>query len=213
MLTIRDVRMKHRLSGAIMILPVFLVLHDRKFKSDHELAFDVMNREIPELKSKHFLATCDQEFVWLLSKAFPKASVGICENHLTKSLSSWVDKNIGRAYTSSYKNELRTLIREPTRELYEDKVAARKLLWDNRFESYYEEYIEPLVDKCSVWKAREIKWGGMTPTCIWSSNQSESYNRLLRHKLQYQEVEMDECFHVFRDIQRAVLMETIRLVY
>ena len=116
----------------------------------------------------------------------------------------------GRSAASFYKNEYRTLIREPTREDYEVKLAERKLAWDPRFENYYNEHIEPLVDLCSVWKAKEIQWAGMTPASIWTSNQSELYNHLLRHKLVYEEVEMDIAFHIFRDIQRAVLMETAR---
>ena len=33
---------------------------NKKFQVDHDLAFDVMTRAIPELKSKMFLATSDQ---------------------------------------------------------------------------------------------------------------------------------------------------------
>ena len=78
MLTMRDVRLKHRTTGAILILPLCLVLHDRKFKQDHQLAFDAILRMIPELGTKKFLATSDQEFLWLLSKV--KISNGLLFN-------------------------------------------------------------------------------------------------------------------------------------
>ena len=210
MLTMRDVRMKSRESGAPMILPAFMVLHDRKFKEDHALAFDFMIRAIPEMKTKRFLATSDQEFLWLLELKLLKSTVGVCENHLTKSLGHWVKEKIGQSSVSFYKNEFRTLIREQTREEYDLKLIERRARWHPKFADYWHEFIAPLVDKVSLWKAKEIQWGGLTSNCIWSSNQSESFNHILRHKLNYQEVEMSECFHVFRDIQRAVLMETAR---
>ena len=59
-LTIRVPYLRNRISGAYMILPVAMVLHDKKFQIDHQLAFDIILRAIPQLGSKMFLATSDQ---------------------------------------------------------------------------------------------------------------------------------------------------------
>ena len=181
-LTLRDVRILGKASGSPMIIPVFLVLHDRKFQADHALAFDYMVNLIPELKTKHFLATSDQEFTDLLESKLEKATVGVCENHVSQTLGHWVRDNLGQSKVSAYKAEFRASIREETREMHDVKIQERSARWDPRFKNYWYKEIADLVEKVSLWKANEIKWGGMTDKCICSSNQSESFNHILRYK-------------------------------
>lgn len=169
-----------------------------------------MVKIVPELATKMFLATSDHEFLKLLRKFFTKPAIGLCEIHEVKAIGRWTDNNISRKDASFYKSEFRALIREETKEEYKSKLEERKQLWDPNFVQYWEENVEAIVDFVSMWKAKEIKWEGMTPLSIWSSNQSELYNQVLRYKLDYKEVQMDIAFHLFRDVQRAVLMESAR---
>ena len=38
------------------------MLHDRKFQEDHDTAFNVIVKHVPELRTKMFLAISDNEF-------------------------------------------------------------------------------------------------------------------------------------------------------
>ena len=75
----------------------------------------------------------------MFDEKLSNAWTGVCEIHVTKALSQWVDKNIGRAVTKFYKNEFRCLIREQTRALHDEKVIERKQRWDPRFEMYWDQ--------------------------------------------------------------------------
>ena len=101
-------------------------------------------------------------------------------------------------FFSFYKSEFRALIREKTRAEYEQKLEERKLRWDDSFISYWDSFVEPIVDLVSVWTANEFGWKGMTPLSIWTSNQSETLNRILKHRTNLKEVQLDEAFHLFR---------------
>ena len=57
---------------------------------DHDLAFRVICELVPELRSKMFVATSDDEFTPLLSNHLKGAFVAKCENHLTKQIGRYV---------------------------------------------------------------------------------------------------------------------------
>ena len=111
--------------------------------------------------------------------------------------------------SSFYKSEFRALIREDSRNNYEVALTERKKLWDPEFVAYYEANVEPIVNLVSSWSASSYGWKGSTPLSIWSSNQSEVINRLFKRRVS-EEIPMDKCFHHFRDMQRAMLMEVAR---
>ena len=78
-LIIRDPRLRHSASGAVITVPLFLAIHCRKLKRDHNLAFNIMTEIIPELSSSFFIAISDNEFTEDLAKHFKRAFIAVDE--------------------------------------------------------------------------------------------------------------------------------------
>ena len=57
---------------------------------DHDLSFRAIIELVPELRTKMFVATSDNEFTPLLSNHFKGAFVAKCENHLSKQIGRYV---------------------------------------------------------------------------------------------------------------------------
>ena len=70
----------------------FLVIHDRKLQFDHNLAFEIMIKEIPELATKFFIGISDNEFTKTMENHFKKAYIAIDEIHETKAITRYVYK-------------------------------------------------------------------------------------------------------------------------
>ena len=74
---IRDPRLRHSASGAVITVPLFLVIHRRKLQRDHNLAFNIMTEIIPELSSSFFIAISDDKFTEVLAKHFKRAFTAV----------------------------------------------------------------------------------------------------------------------------------------
>ena len=85
-LTIREPRLRHKGSNAVITIPLFLVIHQRKLQDDHDLAFRFMIKEVPQLASKFFIACSDNEFTKTMERHFKKAFVAVDEVHETKAI-------------------------------------------------------------------------------------------------------------------------------
>ena len=60
--TIRDTRFRNIRTGAIPIIPAFLIVHERKFGLHHEMAWQIMCNLVEEISTKKFVAVSDDEF-------------------------------------------------------------------------------------------------------------------------------------------------------
>ena len=94
-LTARDPRVENKRNANIPVVPAFIVIHHRKFAWDHDLALKVMTSMVPELRSKHFVSSSDDEFTNLLVKWFPKATIVKDENHMVKKIGRAVERRGG----------------------------------------------------------------------------------------------------------------------
>ena len=57
---------------------------------DHDWAFRAMTELVPELRTKMFVSSSDDEFTKLLSTHLTGSFVSKCENHLTKQIGRYV---------------------------------------------------------------------------------------------------------------------------
>ena len=67
-ISIRDIRCQDRRSGKSPVIPVVQILHERKIQLHHELAWMIIVNLIPEISTKKFVATSDDEFTPVLEK-------------------------------------------------------------------------------------------------------------------------------------------------
>ena len=117
-LTMRDPRMESKRSGTIPVVPAFLVLHDRKFAWDHNLALSVIAMYVPELRSKHFIGSSDDEFTKPLVLNFPKATIVKDENHMLQKIGRAIERRGGNLRDRNFmKDEFRQLIRCSSRAM------------------------------------------------------------------------------------------------
>ena len=70
--TIRDIRYKDKKSGISPVLPAIQIIHERKLQMHHELAWELITDLVPEIKTKNFVSTSDDEFTSLLEKYVKK---------------------------------------------------------------------------------------------------------------------------------------------
>ena len=92
-------------------------------------------------------------------------------------IGTWTKKNLSSSAKGFYQGEYKKLIFLPTRREYEENLAERKKAWDPKFTIYWEKNVEPDIEKCCMWNAIKIGWGGVTDKTIHTSNQSEHMNR------------------------------------
>ena len=94
-ITIRDIRYKDKKSGKSPVLPAVQVVHERKLQLHHELAWSIITNLIPEISTRKFVATSDDEFTPLLEKFVGKGLVAKCEVHGARKIERWVSDHGG----------------------------------------------------------------------------------------------------------------------
>ena len=84
------------------------MIHERKLQLHHELAWSIITDLIPEIGTKKFVSTSDDEFTPLLEKYVKKGLVAKCEVHGSKKIERWVSKHGGNKETGQVmKNDFR----------------------------------------------------------------------------------------------------------
>ena len=185
-------------------VPVAFVVHERKLIWDHELGLKIITDLIPELKKKKFISSSDAEFTPLLGRTFTNSFIAKDENHMVKQIERAVRNRKGTAEeVSFYKNEFRTLIRQDTREEYDEEYAKRKKGWKKSMQLYWHNYIQPHIDKCGLWSAREIGYArveGLTkeevPRNIFDSQQAESVNSVMAKRCGDNDVDLGDIVQI-----------------
>ena len=211
-LTVRDPRMESKQTGTIPVVPAFLVIHDRKFAWDHNLALSVITMYVPELKRKRFIGSSDDEFTKPMVVNLPNAIIVKDENHLLQKIGRAIERRGGNLRARNFmKDEFRQLIRCTSRAMYEKVVKLRKEKWEPKFRSYMERYILPEIDRSALWTAREVGWkrveGGNIPANIFDSQQAESFNAKFAKRCGLEQLSYVDIAHTWRDTQRAFLYE------
>ena len=67
-ISMRDIRFRNKKSLKSPVIPVIQVIHERKYRLHHDLAWSIVTDLIPEICSKKFLAVSDDEFTPVLEK-------------------------------------------------------------------------------------------------------------------------------------------------
>ena len=149
-LTLKDPRLLTN-NGNHPTVPVAFVVHERKLIWDHELGLKIITDLIPELKKKKFISSSDAKFTPLLGRTFTNSFIAKDENHMVKQIERAVRNRKGTAEeVTFYKNEFRSLIRQDTREEYDEEYAKRKKGWKKSMQLYWNNYIQPYIDKCAA---------------------------------------------------------------
>ena len=52
------------------------------------------------------------------------------------------------------------ILREESRDDYEEKLKERIQFWDPKFKNYFFKEVDPVIERVSKWKAKEIGWEG-----------------------------------------------------
>ena len=71
-------------------------------------------------------------------------------------------------------------------------------------------YIHPEVDRNGTWRAEEFGWMGGSDRANFTSNQSEHLNALIRYKIKFEKLRMDDAVFMFVDLQLTSLRELAR---
>lgn len=95
-ITIRDIRYKNSKSGKCPVVPAVQVLHERKLKLHHRIAWSIILDLIPEIGTSKFVATSDDEFTDILQLYATNALVTKCELHSSKKIERWVISHGGK---------------------------------------------------------------------------------------------------------------------
>ena len=112
--------------------------------------------------------------------------------------------------TSLHSPSTRMLIKSETREEYERKLQERQEVWAPAFKDYFYKRLHKEVDRNGTWAAEEFGWKGGSARANFVSNQSEHMNAVIRQRIKWRALRVDEVVHMYRDLQRAFLREYAR---
>ena len=82
------------------IIPLAIMIHERKFQKHHEVFLDSVKEKIPRLSTKKLAIVTDREtgIINAIKKIFPNLRLLICWNHILRDTKEWLRKNGNRNF-------------------------------------------------------------------------------------------------------------------
>lgn len=184
---------RHTLFTESPVVPALFLIHERKFQTAHEKLFEIVASKVSAFSRKSFPVVTDEEkgIANAISKHLPKAKRLRCWNHIFRSAHYWCHShNVKSAETQSFVSDLRELFHKPTSEGYETELQQFSASWSNPVFQYYMKNIHPEV-YTSIGRWVLEKEGVYSPFSGVVTNQSESFNMVLKSLQQWKEVPVD----------------------
>ena len=183
---------RHTLFQENPVIPALFVLHERKFQQCHEQLFTEAVKHVPALRTtKHPMVTDEEKGInnAIVSK-LPLVNRVRCWNHLYQDAKVWLRSHGAPAEDiNQYKTDLELLFQQPTLKEYSDLLAEKTKKWSAPFTDYYKSNLHVNISSIGRWSLEKL--GIYNPYSGITSNQSESFNCLLKHLNDWKESPVD----------------------
>ncbi len=174
------------------VFPVLFMLHERKQRKTHQKFVEILAEHVPAINSSNVVLVTDGEEAFnVFESAFPKLNKVFCWNHILGAAKDWLHKH-GATSTdiAVYTEHIKTLLHEPTIELYNEAYIEKAKLWSQPFKEYFSAEIHPhmgtklgrvILEQLNVYNPRS----GIT------QNTSEGFNTVMRRMRDWEEAPFD----------------------
>ena len=203
---------RHTLFKESPVVPALFLIHERKFQTAHEQLFEIAASKVSALTRKSFPVVTDEEkgIANAIKKHLPKATRLRCRNHIFRGARYWCHHhNVKSAETQSFIADLRELFHKPTSKGYETELQQLSASWSNPVFQYYMKNVHPEV-YTSIGRWVLEKEGVYSPFSGVLTNQSESFNMVLKSLQQWKEVPVDCIVLSFYLLQSFFMNEITR---
>ena len=103
------------------VIPLAIMIHERKFQKHHEVFLDSVKEKIPRLSTKKLAIVTDREtgIINAIKKIFPNLRLLICWNHILRDTKEWLRKNGETSENITvYNHHLKQLLESSSLEEY-----------------------------------------------------------------------------------------------
>ena len=203
---------RHTLFTESPVLPALFLIHERKFETAHEQLFKLAGSKVTALTRKPFPVVTDEEkgIVNAIEKHLPNATRLRCWNHIFRGARHWGHShNIKANEIQGFVADLKELFHKPSIDAYETELQQRSTSWNNPVFHYYMKNIHPEV-YTSIGRWVLEAEGVYSPFSGVVTNQSESFNMVLKSLQQWKEVPVDCIVLSFYLLQSYFMNEVTR---
>ena len=203
---------RHTIFKEAPVIPALFLIHERKFQTTDEMLFQIAAMQVPALTLSKFSIVTDEEkgIVNAISKYLPNLCRLRCWNHILRSARFWCHShNIKSSEIHLFVSDMKDLFHKPSRDAYEAELNQRKATWSNLITQYYMKNIHSEVyTSIGRWILEEE--GVYSPFSGMVTNQSESFNMVLKSLQEWKEVPVDCIVLSFYHLQAFFMNEITR---
>ncbi|CAF4078028.1 unnamed protein product [Rotaria sordida] len=195
------------------ILPLAILMHDRKLQSGHERFVQILNNELPNLHKNCILITDGEDALKnAFRKYYPTMLQLRCWNHAMNDIKSAAKKyffveqqqNVVAATDAQLNKKeiidhvidtIKTLLRASSYNEFRVQYENISLHWSKRFVEYFEKNTLPIINELGGWSSRMFQLfdevSGIT------NNPIESLNAVFKRWLSWKELSLDALVQMF----------------
>ncbi|MCG8048891.1 MAG: Ulp1 family isopeptidase [Candidatus Thiodiazotropha taylori] len=194
---------QHILFDSRPVIPLAIMIHERKFQKCHEMLFNSVKQKIPRLSSKCLPIVTDREIgiINAIKNVFPNLSLLLCWNHIIRDTKEWLRKNGENMQNISvYMSHIRKLL-ESTSETEYNKLLhgcnddpgsepGFRLIWTQLFVKYFDSHLDIIIkENAGKWVVEESDV--YNPFAGITNNAAESNHARYKKLLEFKEKEVD----------------------
>ena len=173
---------RHILFEESPVVPLFFMVHQRKYQTLHEHFRKVISEKVPNLRKKAVPFVSDREagINNAIKNTLPECPLIMCWNHLKRDVKFWLQqKRVSSDNITVYMDDLKKLLMCPSEEDFDTMLRELSINWSEAYLQYFEKCIERDVKQfASPWYLKQFNLfdenSGIT------NNISESFNVVLK---------------------------------
>ena len=190
---------QHILFDTPPVIPLAIMIHERKFQNCHEMLFNSVKQRIPRLKNKNLPIITDREMgiINAVKNVFPNFQLLICWNHILRDTKDWLRKNgENEQSTLDIVKQIKNLLESPSEEAYNILLnggsgeRGYRVIWSQLFVSYFDKQLAlTILNHAAKWVVEDTDV--YNPFSGITNNASEANHSRYKKLLDFKEREVD----------------------
>ncbi|CAF1596322.1 unnamed protein product [Rotaria sp. Silwood1] len=175
------------------ILPLAILMHDRKLQSGHERFVQILNNELPNLHKNCILVTDGEDALKnAFRKYYPRMLQLRCWNHAMNDIKAAAKK---KEIIDGVIDAIKTLLRASSYNEFRVQYENISLHWPKRFVEYFEKNTLPIINELGGWSGRMFQL--FDEVSGVKNNPIESLNAVFKRWLSWKELSLYALVQMF----------------
>lgn len=191
------------------IMPLVMLLHERRTTASHELLFRWM-KKLTGVQDAVFVVDREPAITNAIQNTLPHHTIIYCWNHIIGDVRTWVKGNGGNSADEQfYAASVREILAADTPVEHAERSENARTRWSPAFLEYYDKHLAAAVTSSAQFAIHQLDLVHKPYVGI-TNNVSESYNRVLKDFQNWKERPLDTVVEGFVHLQQYHIKEVAR---